>query len=223
MASVRSTRYTPLRRGQHKLSRAEVAASQRGRMLEAMVEAAAELGYAGASVAEVIARASVSRRTFYEQFADKEDCFCAAYDAATRILIDELRAALEPPGSPAERVERMVGAYLDRVAAEPAGAKVFLIEALAAGPVVLARRMRAQETVAELVAATFGAGTDAARFACTALVHALISIVTAHVAMRRMARVGTLRAPIAQLVRQTLRPFEPPARPRVRPPTRRRS
>jgi AcrR family transcriptional regulator len=223
MSPARPQKYAPLQRGHHKLTRAEVVRSQRGRMLEAMIEVAAERGYAGASVAEVIARAAVSRRTFYEQFADKEDCFCAAYDATARLLLDELHAALAAPGTPAERIDRMVGAYLDRVASEPAAARLFLLEAFAAGPVVLARRLRAQEAMADLVAATLGAGTEAGRFACRALVHAVISIVTAHVAMGGVRRVAALRAPIAQLVRHTLRALEPPPRRRARVPARRRS
>jgi AcrR family transcriptional regulator len=59
--------------------------SQRERLISGMVAAAARHGYAKASVARVIAQAGVSRATFYEQFADREECFLAAYrDVAAR-------------------------------------------------------------------------------------------------------------------------------------------
>src|SRR4051794_31061826 len=64
-----------------RLRRDEVAASQRGRMLRAMAEAASERGYVNTVVSDVVERAGVSRKTFYEHFTDKEECFLASYDA----------------------------------------------------------------------------------------------------------------------------------------------
>ena len=75
---------TQLPRGPHRLAREEVLASQRGRMLAAIAEAVAEKGYAATTVADVVGRAGVSRKTFYEHFADKEECFLAAWDAGRR-------------------------------------------------------------------------------------------------------------------------------------------
>ena len=77
----------PLPRGRHSLSREEVRASQRRRMLEAMANATAEKGYVHTTVADVIKRAGVSRETFYEHFSDKEDCFIAAYDAGVEAVL----------------------------------------------------------------------------------------------------------------------------------------
>ena len=55
---------------------------QRGRMLSAAVEVVEEVGYARMTVAQVIGRARVSRKTFYDVFADREDCFLAAFEQA---------------------------------------------------------------------------------------------------------------------------------------------
>src|SRR5215510_7200104 len=79
-----------LPRGRHRLSRAEVVASQRQRMLLAIAAAMADKGYAGTSVADVIARAGVSRETFYQQFSSKLDCFMSAFDAAGEVLLARL-------------------------------------------------------------------------------------------------------------------------------------
>lgn len=113
----------PLPRGRHRLSREQVVSSQRLRMLAAMAAAAAAAGYVRTSVAEVLRRARVSRETFYEQFADKEDCFLAAYDTG---------------------VELTLAAYLRALADRPDFARTFLIEIYAVGPPALARRAQLQ-------------------------------------------------------------------------------
>ncbi len=58
-----------------------MSANQRGRMIDATIEVVGEKGYADLTVADVIKRAGVSRRAFYEHFSNREDCFLATYDA----------------------------------------------------------------------------------------------------------------------------------------------
>jgi AcrR family transcriptional regulator len=142
-----------LPRGPHQLAREVVLASQRGRMIEAMVEAVAEKGYAATTVADVVAGAGVSRRTFYEHFSDKEDCFLAAYDAGVDILLGHLVEEAAAAGGLdwRERTRRGVRAYLDVLAAEPAFARTFLIEVVAAGPRALDRRAEVHGRFVELL------------------------------------------------------------------------
>src|SRR3954454_19040502 len=85
-----------LPRGRHSLTREQVESSQRERLLLAMCEAVAERGYVATSVADVIARARVSRETFYRHFADKQTCFEAAHDRGVEILLGEMGEALSP-------------------------------------------------------------------------------------------------------------------------------
>jgi hypothetical protein len=73
--------YKRLPHGPHGLGRDEVARHQRARIHGGMVESVYQRGYAATSVAHVIALAGVSRRAFYEQFTNKEDCFLSTYDA----------------------------------------------------------------------------------------------------------------------------------------------
>jgi AcrR family transcriptional regulator len=123
-------------------------------MLEAMVQAVAEKGYARVVVADVIARAGVSRKTFYEQFANKEECFLAAYDAGVDQLlaaIDGALATVAPDWLAAAR--GAVETYLETMAASPAFARAFLIEALGAGPAALERRDIVQGRFADQLAA----------------------------------------------------------------------
>jgi AcrR family transcriptional regulator len=135
---------TRLPSGRHGLAREAVAASQRGRLLDAMAQVVAEKGYAATTVADVVERAGVSRRTFYEQFTDKEACFLAAYDVALAVVLGRIRDSVEP-GSPApggwrERARAGVGAFLDLLASEPAFARALQVEILTAGPAALERR-----------------------------------------------------------------------------------
>ena len=69
--------------------------TQRERLIAGMIAAAHRHGYAGANVAHVIAEAGVSRPTFYEYFADKDDCFLAAHRELSRLLIWEIRRAVD--------------------------------------------------------------------------------------------------------------------------------
>src|SRR3954447_24211790 len=91
---VQSGSIRPLPIGRHSLSREDVLASQRGRLLDAMAEAVAQHGYGATTVAHVVALAGVSRKTFYEHFADKEDCFLALYDAGIAYVLGRIADAL---------------------------------------------------------------------------------------------------------------------------------
>jgi AcrR family transcriptional regulator len=140
----------PLPRGPHRLDREVILASQRGRMLEAMAESVAEKGYAATTVADVVGRAGVSRKTFYEHFADKEDCFLAAYDACVDVLMTRVVDAREGIGDWGEAMRASLRSYLEVLASEPALARTFLVEVLAAGPRALDRRTEVHRRFAEL-------------------------------------------------------------------------
>jgi AcrR family transcriptional regulator len=132
----------PLPRGPHNLARDDVLASQRQRMLEAMAETVAAKGYAGTTVGDVVAGAGVSRKTFYEHFADKEECFLAAFDSGVDALLGAIAAAQPVDATRMGLVRARVRAYLTTLAARPAFARTFLIEVFAAGPRALERRQR---------------------------------------------------------------------------------
>jgi AcrR family transcriptional regulator len=138
--------------GRHNLPREFVLRSQRDRMLDAMAQVCASEGYGGATVAAVIARAGVSRKTFYEQFSDREDCFLAAYDAILAQFLGKVNAAyrqpeLDWPG----RVRAAIEALLAFLAAEPAFARMCIVEVLAAGERAIERYDSAVGLLASLL------------------------------------------------------------------------
>src|SRR5919112_619662 len=127
--------------GRHGLTREAVVASQRARLIDAMAAVVAEKGYAATTVADVVERAGVSRRTFYEQFADKEACFLAAYDVGLAAVLERIGSAVEahPAAGWGVRARSGVEAFLALLAAEPAFARALQIEFLTAGPAALDR------------------------------------------------------------------------------------
>jgi AcrR family transcriptional regulator len=142
----------PLPPGRHKLAREFVVASQRDRLLDAIAEACAEKGYGALSVADVVARARVSKSVFYEHFRDKEDCFLAAYDAILgQFMGDAIGAYQQPELGWAARVRAVIEVILSFMAAEPAFAKMCMVELLGAGPAALERYLSAVRVLATLL------------------------------------------------------------------------
>lgn len=194
-----------LPRGRHKLARGEVVAAQRERLLRGLADAMAEKGYARTTVADVLARARVSRETFYEQFASKEDCFMSAFEDANAHMLaaitgEEPVGGGPPPATPLARLERFLRAYLDALAAEPARARVFLIEVYAAGPEAARRRAELQGRLAAALAADFGLTDPGDLFALEALVAAVSALVTQRLAVGDVDGLRALHGPLMGLV-----------------------
>jgi AcrR family transcriptional regulator len=153
-APVPSPTPRPLPRGRHAASREIVWRSQRERMLEAMAGAVAEKGYARVAVADVIDRAGVSRKTFYEQFANKEACFLAAYDAGVDAMLGQIEADIRAAAPDwVQGAVAGVRCYLETLAANGDFARTYLVEVLGAGPDALERRTQVHERFADLLAA----------------------------------------------------------------------
>jgi len=139
-----------LPRHPHRLSREDVARSQRGRILRAVAESVAAKGYADTSVADVIARAGVSRSTFYELYDGKESAFLDAY-AGIQLVHRHLLESFREGETPVEMVRSAVRSHLAGLAAEPAFTWMFFVEAVAAGPRILARRREATESFLDVL------------------------------------------------------------------------
>jgi AcrR family transcriptional regulator len=195
-----------LPRGRHGLPREQVLASQRGRILEAIAAAVADKGYAQTTVADVIARAGVSRETFYEQFGGKEDAFLAALDAGADGLVWILASASEEAddATPLERLDHLLKAYLATLAAAPEFAKAFLIDAYGAGAEATARRIELQQRFVELIAGVLELDPDSPEdaFSCEVLVAAVSSLATSRIGTGRLAELPELREPLIALARR---------------------
>lgn len=186
------------RRATGGLTPEQVSEHQRERLLMAMAGVVAEKGYAATTVGDVIASAGVSRATFYEQFADKQEGFLAAFDAAS----DRVLAATRPARG--ATFSDVLAAYLDALVADAAFAKVFLVEIYAVGPAGMARRAAGQQRFTDAVAHAVGARSAADRFACEAFVAAVGSMVTTRLAAGDLDGLRALHAPLTDLAARLL-------------------
>jgi AcrR family transcriptional regulator len=121
----------------------------RGRVLEGMAHAVAAKGYAEATIADVVREAGVSRRTFYEHFRDKAECFIALYEAASHNALKVLREAVDPDQGWEQQLERAIGAYLQGMASNPVLLRTLFVEILALGPDGLQARRRVNQEIAD--------------------------------------------------------------------------
>lgn len=140
-----------LPRGRHGLTRGAVVAHQRRRLLRAVPAAACAKGYLALTVEDICAEAGVSRRTFYENFRDKEDCFITAYRQCNDELIAVVTGAASVGGEWQERARFAIGALLEFLASRPAVARMAVIEVMAAGPAAIAERDRAVAMISSLI------------------------------------------------------------------------
>src|ERR1700686_5120567 len=129
-----------LPRGPHGLSRAEVAESQRTRLMAAFTELVAERGYAGLRIGDLVARAGVSRAAFYEHFADKEACLLAAYDTFAEAVVSAITRGMDPDQPWSAFVDATLGGYVDVLERDPTAARAFIVEMDAAGEAARRRR-----------------------------------------------------------------------------------
>lgn len=126
--------------GRHGLPREFVAHNQRERLIAGLAEAIAENGYAGTTIAHITSHAAVSRRTFYEHFASKDECFVAAYDTVMAELRERVGGAFEAEEDDwPQAIRAGIAAMLRFLTAEPHLARLCMVEALVAGPVVVER------------------------------------------------------------------------------------
>jgi AcrR family transcriptional regulator len=111
-------------------------------MIAAMVELAAEHGAGQVTVADVVGRSGVSRRTFYEIFDDREACFLAAFDDAIERAAGRVVPAYLEQQRWSDGVRAGLTALLGLFEEDSRLGRVLVVEALGAGPRALERRRR---------------------------------------------------------------------------------
>ncbi len=159
--------------------------NQRDRIIASIAHVCAVKGYPAVTVEDITGYAGVSRRTFYDLFADKEDCFLVAYDLLVERMVGEVGQAyatgdLEWP----ERLAAALRALAEMLGAEPDLARFMIVEVLAAGRPALARRDQALtrfETFFETGALGLPAGMQSQRLLAQAVVGGLYEALYAQI------------------------------------------
>jgi AcrR family transcriptional regulator len=126
--------------GRHGLPRSFVVQNQRERILAAVADVTSAASYAEMTVADIIVCAGVSRRTFYEHFANKQDAYLAAYDEAVGRLLEGVRWAYSTRETFPDRMRAALELFVTVLAADPAFARMCIVEVTSAGPEALQRR-----------------------------------------------------------------------------------
>lgn len=136
--------------GRHGLPREYVAHNQRERILDAVIEVVAEVGYAELTVEAVVNRAGTSRRTFYQHFTNKEAVFLAAYDACAARMVEQIEQAQDQEDF-CQQVESILQRALSFLAAHPAQAYLLVVEVLAVSSKAIEKRNAAITIVIEML------------------------------------------------------------------------
>jgi AcrR family transcriptional regulator len=192
-----------LPRGNHGIARELVIDSQRWRLLNATAKAFVEEGCASLSVASVISRAHISRRTFYELFDDKLDCVLAAHLFAFERLEKALRCSCASRQSWPEAVATAVRAALDFAADSPEQAGLLAFAPFAAQPELTARALAAKDHLLVLLRRGRGRHTEAqapSELVEQALLMGVMQVVGAELAAGRAERLPVLAPELAQVL-----------------------
>ncbi len=115
---------------------------QRDRLLRAAAAEFAERGYAGVSSESISRRAGMSKATFYEHFANKEECILALFELATRVVQEAMASAAAQVSvrDARERMKAGTRAFLTSLSDHPEFAQTLLVEIIGAGPSAAHRR-----------------------------------------------------------------------------------
>jgi AcrR family transcriptional regulator len=123
----------------------------RSRLLAAMLEVVGEQGAAATTVADVIARAGASRKTFYEHFEDRQACFLVAGDEVSREWVDRARSAVGQAQGAREAIDAFVGALFAASLDSPPALRMIAAELTAVGTAGIARRERVLNELARML------------------------------------------------------------------------
>ena len=129
----------------------EVVDPFRDRLLDGMAASIIERGFRDTTVADIVRHARTSKRTFYAQFASKEDCLIELLRRNNETLIDNIRNAVDPEVEWDEQIRQAVGAYVDHIAARPAITLSWIRELPALGAVAQPLHRLAMEHLTDML------------------------------------------------------------------------
>jgi AcrR family transcriptional regulator len=202
-----SNKRTRLPAGRHGLPREFVLENQRERIVTALVDTVALRGYKATTVADVTEAAGVSRRTFYEHFAGKEDCFATAYEMIAAHISDSMSAAAEVFEEWPMKVRAALATMLRFLSGEPEVAKVYALESVAAGGEISARHRDSLKGLAQVFReGRLGRDDEPPLPEVTeeTLVGGVVSLIVREIVAGRTEQLGDL---LPDLVELTLTPY----------------
>jgi AcrR family transcriptional regulator len=186
-------------------------AQHRSRLLEGIAQAVGDKGYADTTIADIVREAGVSRRTFYEHFATKAECFIALYEAANRNTLAVLRQAIDPGHEWQTQLDRALVAYLGSMAQNPALLRSLSMEILGLGADGMAARRRVNQELCRYMLQVVNAGSDRTRKTpltqemAVAVIGGINELVLQAIEQGRAGQLEQLAGPAGELVRAVTR------------------
>jgi AcrR family transcriptional regulator len=183
--------------------RAQIVEIQRARMVSAMLELACELGAAQVTVAHVVERSGVSRRTFYEAFRDRGECFLAALDEALACASERVLDACRSEGEWRDRVRAGLVAFLGLIDEQPMVGRLLVCESLVGGRRSLERRKRVLTRVVDEIdrgRAEAGAEGDAPPLSAEAVVGGVLAVIHARLTEPSRGSFVELTGPLMSMI-----------------------
>ena len=186
---------------------------QRARLFAAAAAVFARVGYAEASAEAISREAGMSKATFYEHFANKEECILALFDAAAEMVRTGVGSATlgDETSTPQERITLGVRAFLSALEAYPDHARTLLVEIIGAGPRAAERRDAVLQAFADLIDSQNSIAHErftARRFASPddafAIVGAIVELASRQLSHGRPKRIADLEPVIERLVNGVL-------------------
>ena len=180
----------------------------RTRLLAAALEGIGDVGWADLTIAEIVRRARVSKRTFYEHFETREACLLALYEVMSSLVLDELDAAVERVPRGEGRIEVGATFYLTRLQEQPRLVRTLVIEILHLGSAGLAIRRRVMRRFAVFVQREVnatGRRPPISLAVATAIVGGINELTLEALEADRVDRLSELVGPITEVVRAVLR------------------
>lgn len=196
--------------------RAELRASQAGRLICAVADCVAAKGYSATSVADIIGVAGVSRKTFYEHFGDKEACFLAAYDTGARAIFEAMATATEGLEGWRTVLDAVFSTWLEFLEADLAFTRAYMIEFWAAGDAARARWQQRRDRTTRLLKTLHEEArrddptiVPVSDVVLAAVVGGTNRVVISHVLAGRPEPLTTLQAELVRFITMTLASHEP--------------
>jgi AcrR family transcriptional regulator len=185
---------------------------QRHRLFKAAAAVFARLGYAEASAEAISREAGMSKATFYEHFANKEECIIALFEVAATEVVREMSLAVRGRHETyEERVREGLRAYLHTLAAYPNSAMTLLVSIAGAGPKAAARRDAILDLFADGLyrdnarsAPRYGAPTFASRDDAFAVIGAITELSSRHLRAGTPAELPALEPVLVRVMLGTL-------------------
>ncbi len=181
----------------------QVGEMQRRRLVLAATDVVCQYGVDGATVGRICQRAGVSRRTFYDLYRDREECFLDVCETAYERTVVEVTAACEGVGRWRERVRAGLLALLGLFDAEPAIARLLVVETLKGGSTTLRRRSEVLGELGVLLdrqPSTRAGGFDVSPLTAESTIGGVIGVIHTRLVSERQEPLLSLAGPLMAMI-----------------------